>query len=155
MRLHDNQASAPESVALTRLCFWEEQKYSASLQQFLHEGGYPFIVRYDDCEHLRSHAHDCERGELIELFMLPIDLGGLLRHLKQPHVAVALEVAVDLSDMPMVLLWRRQSSSGRRAPHLEFTPALQLLPKWPATNAPLSLSAHCAPTAIAARPSLS
>ncbi len=137
MRLHDNVASAPESTALARLCLWEEQKYSESLQHFLREGGYPFVVRHDDCEHLRKRAHERERGELIELFMLPIDLGRLLRHLDQPHVAVALEVAVDLTNMPMVLLWRRQTACDRRAPHLAFSPALQLLPRWPATKTSL------------------
>lgn len=120
------------SLALVRVFIWESNEYAASLGRHLQAAGHPFVVRRRDQlpQTFAQACTHCGRGQIFELFTLPIDLGAVLDALHLEETEHDLETGLDLSELPSLLLRRKRRPVDPGKPEREFRRVLQHLPTW-------------------------
>jgi hypothetical protein len=116
-------------LALVRLFVRETVEHATTLIRYFQRAGHPFVVRGTDevPEPVRAH---CRRGQVFELFTLPIDLGEILEALDRDGIHRDLDMVFDLSDLPLLIVNRKGPPAEPLHPEREFRRILDLLPTW-------------------------
>jgi hypothetical protein len=121
--------SQAASLALVRVFVCETDEHAPTLARYFQGAGHPFVVRGPDA--LPASVRSCcRRGRVFELFTLPLDLSAIVDVFHRADIRRNLELVLDLSDLPLILVMRNRRPADSLHPEVELRGILDRLPTW-------------------------